>query len=85
MKGVMSSLSDRKLDPYTVSEICYVLYSTGFGNRKGGQSLVYDLAESINDHYYENCNEKPIEWDKCEPCETETPRYKDSGCLVCGQ
>ena len=73
------------MDKKTLIKICDVLYSTGFGEEKPSRYLVFDLANSINEHCYAREEDEPIYWAECEPCDDETPRYQDSGCLVCGQ
>ena len=70
----------KTLDKDTLLYICEVLYSEGIGNRKGGATVVYDLANSlaIEDRY-------SILWNYCEPCDTQTPHLPDQHeCLVCG-
>jgi len=42
---------------------------------KGGQSLVYDHVNEAKLKY--------DKWDYCEPCECDSPIYKNA-CLVCG-
>lgn len=75
-----------EMDRGTLELICYMLYCNGLGNRKGGNTLVYDLANTINDFYYEYMDEDdPVYFDECSPCDAETPRYRDSCCLICGQ
>ena len=75
----------RKLDPDTLLYVCEVLYTEGLGEgeyRKGGQYIVYDLANSIDKA---ECGDYTIHWSYCEPCDNKTPHLPDQDeCLVCG-
>ena len=62
-----------ELDGNTLYEICYAIY------QDGGSEVVYDLANSLENHGWE------INWSKCSPCDAETPHLPDQKhCLVCG-
>ena len=78
-------MESNNIDQETLEEISYILYSIGIKyERKGGASLVEGLAHSINEHYVYD-DEPPIKWDYCEFCDRDTPRFKKSPCLNCGQ
>ena len=75
----MKNRDVKVLDGATLLRVCESLYSEGLADRKGGATLVYDLANSLIESGYN------LKWSYCEFCDTETPRlHNHYECLVCG-